>query len=236
MSAEKRTALITGNSSGLGLGFTRALMAEGWAIYGLSRRGCPEATAGDARVDLADLDAVGPAVEKLLAPVERLDLVILNAGLLGHVQNLSEASMDELRRVMDINVFANKPVLDHLLQRRLPVGQIVAISSGASVSGNAGWSGYALSKAALNMLVSLYAHEFPDTPFHALAPGLIDTAMQDYLCGDPDGERFESVQNLRAARGTPAMPDPDNAAHQVLMSLPRLRGIPTGRFADIRQL
>ncbi len=236
MAQEQRTALITGNSSGLGLGFTRALKAEGWAVYGLSRRGCPDPVDGDVRVDLTDLEAIGPAVDELLAPVERLDLVILNAGMLGHVQNLSEASMDELRRVMDVNVFANKPILDHLLHRQLPVGQMVAISSGASVSGNAGWSGYALSKAALNMLVSLYAHEFPETPFHALAPGLIDTTMQDYLCEDPDGDRFESVQNLRTARGTPVMPEPEDAARQVLMSLPRLRGLPSGRFADIRQL
>jgi NAD(P)-dependent dehydrogenase (short-subunit alcohol dehydrogenase family) len=236
MTQRQPTALITGNSSGLGLGFTRVLNAEGWAVHGLSRRGCPEPVAGDVQVDLADLDAIGPAVTSLLAPVDKVDLVILNAGVLGRIQNLSEADLDELRHTMDINLFANKPVLDHLLARGLPVSQIIAISSGASVSGSAGWSGYALSKAALNMMMSLYAHEFTDTSVHALAPGLIDTAMQEYLCENSDGDRFDSIQNLRQARGTPVMPEADEAARQVLASLPRLRGLPSGRFVDIRQL
>ena len=131
MATQPRTALITGNSSGLGLGFTRVLNADGWAVHGLSRRGCPEPVAGDVRVDLADLDAIGPAIQRLLAPVERLDLVILNAGVLGRIEHLSEADIGELRRTMDINLFANKPILDHLIARRMPVGRIIAISSGA---------------------------------------------------------------------------------------------------------
>lgn len=231
-------ALVTGNSSGFGLGLTQVLQGQGARIYGLSRRGCPDAgVAGDERVDLSDFDATAAAMERLLDGVETLDLVVLNAGLLGHMQRMQDAPMDELRRLMDVNAFANKVILDALLRRNVHVGQIVAISSGASVSGHAGWSGYSLSKAALNMMMQLYAHEFPEeTAINALAPGLIDTSMQDYLCEEADREAFPVLQRLKAARGTETMPTPEKAAEAVLDVLPRLRQTTRGSFVDIRQL
>ena len=231
-----RTALVTGNSSGLGLGLTRMLKDQGAAVYGLSRSGCPEETAGDIRVDLADYAGIAPAMAQLLDGVERLDLVVLNAGLLGQIQSMQEADIAELRQLMDVNVWANKPILDHLLARGIEVGQIIAISSGAAVSGNFGWSGYSISKAALNMFVQLYAHEFPETPMHSLAPGLVDTAMQAFISEEVDVERFPALKRLQEARGTDAMPDNDTAAQRILDSLEDVRAIPTGRFADLRNL
>lgn len=233
-----RSALISGNSSGLGLGLTRVLLEQGARVYGMSRRGCPEpGVAGDEQVDLSDFDATAAAMERLLAAVDALDLVVLNAGLLGHMQRMQDAAMDELRLLMDVNTFANKVILDALLRHEVRVGQIVAISSGAAVSGHAGWSGYSLSKAALNMLMQLYAHEFPEsTAVNALAPGLVDTSMQDYLCEQADRDRFPVLQRLKAARGTADMPDPETAGHAILDVLPRLRQTTRGRFVDIRQL
>jgi benzil reductase ((S)-benzoin forming) len=230
------TALVTGNSSGLGLGLTRELMRDGAAVYGLSRSGCPEATAGDVRIDLSDYDAIAPAMAELLDAVPRLDLIVLNAGLLGQIQSMRDADIVELRQLMDVNVWANKPILDHLLGNGIEVGQIIAISSGASVSGNFGWSGYSISKAALNMFMQLYAHEFPGTPVHSLAPGLVDTGMQQFISGEVDVRRFPALRRLQEARGTDAMPDADTAARQVLAGLEQVRKVPTGRFVDLRDL
>ena len=89
-----------------------------------------------------------------------------------------------------------------------PVAQIVMIFSGATVLGNRGWPGYGLSKAALNMLAKLYAHDFPDTHISALAPGIIDTAMMEHLCVEADAEAYPALKRLRDARGTPDMPTP----------------------------
>ena len=110
------------------------------------------------------------------------------------------------------------------------------MSTGAAVNGNKGWSGYALSKAALNMLARLYAHEFPQTHITAVAPGIIDTAMMDHLCGEADSEAFPALERLRRARGTEAMPGPRDAARRLLSVLPRLRDWPSGSFVDIRQI
>ena len=233
-----RSALITGNSSGLGLGLTRVLLAQKARVYGMSRRGCPEAgVAGDEQVDLSDFDATAAAMERLLAEVESLDLVVLNAGLLGHMQRMQDAAMEELRLLMDVNTFANKVILDALLRHEVRVGQIIGISSGAAVSGHAGWSGYSLSKAALNMMMQLYAHEFPEeTAINALAPGLVDTSMQDYLCEEADRDHFPVLQRLKAARGTADMPDPESAGRAIVDVLTRLRQTTRGSFVDIRQL
>jgi len=46
--------------------------------------------------------------------------------------------------------------------------------------------GYALSKAALDVLAKLYAHEFTQTHITPLAPGIIDRAMMDHLCEEED--------------------------------------------------
>lgn len=227
---------VTGNSSGLGRGFSEYALEQGWQLYGCSRRGCDLAGVHDVRCDLADFAAVPAALDRLLDGVERLDLVILNAGILGEIKAMSDTPLEELRRITDINVWSNKVVLDWLLASNIDVGQIVAISSGAAVLGNKGWGGYALSKAALNMLLRLYAHEFADTHLAAIAPGLIDSPMMDYLCVEPDPEEYPALARIREARGTGVMPRPRQAAERVMGVLEDLKGFESGSFVDIREI
>lgn len=236
-----KTVLITGNSSGLGHGLTEAYLGRGWEVYGVSRRGCTDLThhkLKDVRCDLTDFESIPAAMESLLMGISHLNAVILNAGILGKVQDMADSSLEDIRQVMDANVWSNKVLLDWLLYSGIRIDQIVLISSGASINGNRGWGAYALSKATLNMLTQLYAHEFPHTHLVALAPGLVDTAMQDVLC-DPaqvDEEHFPSVGKLRAARETPAMPKPREAGELIADAIPGLRQLPSGSFADIRTL
>ena len=233
---------ITGNSSGLGLGFTEALMDREAIVWGMSRRGCPlksrfDDVIRDQQQDLATLNTLEEGLERLLSDCLRLDLVILNAGLLGRIQSMSHTDVHDLEHLMRVNVWANKLILDWLIDRQIPVGQIVAISSGAAVNMNHGWGAYSLSKAALNNLIQLYAHEMPDTHLSALAPGLVDTALQDYLCGEVDSDEFPSVQKLKRARGTANMPNPRVAAEQILDLLDTLKtDHESGAFLDVRQL
>jgi NAD(P)-dependent dehydrogenase (short-subunit alcohol dehydrogenase family) len=228
--------LITGNSSGLGLGFSQEALKQGWRVYGCSRRGCELEGVQDILCDLQDFTAIPKALASLLEGVDRLDLVILNAGILGEIKPMQAQSLDELRQLMDVNLWSNKVILDWLLNTALPVKQVIAISSGAAVLANKGWGGYTLSKAALNMLMRLYAHEFPQTHLCALAPGIIDTPMMDYLCEEPDPKDYPALQRLRNARGTTAMPSPPEAAQRIFSVLAQLREFKSGSFVDIRQL
>jgi len=238
--------LITGNSSGLGLGLTEVFLEKGAIVRGISRRGCPlradrlEAT-GDAirdhLLDLGDLNKIPNALETLLSDAHRLDLVVLNAGILGNIQALHQVDVHDLEHLYRVNVWANKVILDWLIESQLPVTQVIAISSGAAVNMNYGWGGYSLSKASLNHLIHLYAQEMPDTHLMAYAPGLVDTPMQDYLCGDVDTGQFPSVQKLIDARGTSNMPNPKTAAMRLAELLPTLlENYPSGSFVDVRHM
>ena len=239
MSSTGGNVLITGNSSGLGRGFTKHYLERGWQVYGCSRRGYGGTAADlrDVRCDLSDFAAIGPALEELLEQTPHLDLVILNAGILGEINPLTETPVDDIRHVMDVNVWANKIIMDWLHRWGRPIEQVVMISSGASVLGNEGWGAYALSKSALNMLARLYCHEFPDTHISAIAPGLIDSALMDYLCVVPDPEQFPALQRIRDARGTDVMPKPREAADRVVQVLPALKEkFTSGSYVDIREI
>ncbi|MEW8535154.1 MAG: SDR family NAD(P)-dependent oxidoreductase [Candidatus Thiodiazotropha endolucinida] len=234
---DKKNALITGNSSGLGLGLSKVLLARGYRIFGCSRRGCDlPGEVVDVHCDLTDFDAIAEKFEQLLQGIETLELVVLNAGILGEIKHISKTSLDELQQIMEINLWPNKIILDWLLQSHIKVDQILLLSSGAAILGNKGWGGYALSKCALNMLGRLYAHEFPATHVASIAPGLIESDMMDYLCTQADSEEYPALQRLRQARRDGAVLSPLQGAERILETLSRLKEFESGSYIDLRQI
>ena len=231
---------ITGVSSGIGHALAKAYLNEGGRVWGVSRR-VPEDLTSHPNFHFAALDLNLPleipaVLTRLLGEVTALDLVILNAGRLGEFGDLAEADLAELKTTMQINLWSNKLILDFLYQANIALRQVVAISSGASVNGNRGWSGYSISKAALNMLIKLYAKERPETHFCALAPGIVDTEIQDELLKREPDDRFPAVESLRSKRGTSEMPTPEAAAASLIKAIARLPElIESGDYADVRK-
>jgi NAD(P)-dependent dehydrogenase (short-subunit alcohol dehydrogenase family) len=232
--------LITGVSSGIGWGLAREYLTKGIQVYGLSRRRPKEFIESPSfhfeSIDLIESDKVPEGLKRLLGDLVHLDLVILNAGVLGRVADMEEITTDELRTVLEINLVANKVMIDALFGLGLPIQQIVAISSGAATAPNRGWNAYAISKAALNMMIGLYAVERAETHFCALAPGIVDTPMQDQIFDVPRDERFSSLDMLRNAKGSPMMPKPDVAAARLVDGIMGARKYPSGSFLDINSL
>jgi benzil reductase ((S)-benzoin forming) len=232
---------ITGVSSGIGWGLSKHYLSEGHQVYGLSRR-VPEDLIQNKNFhhiicDLTNFESIPGLLTSLLSKVSKIDLAILNAGILGPIANMKDQSLDNLTKVMNINVWANKPIIDALLETVPNTKKVVAISSGAAINGNKGWGGYSISKAALNMFIKLYASENKNTAFYSFAPGLIDTPMQDYLCGDElDVSKFPSAQKLKDARYTPNMPTAENAGEILAKGIDELDKLQTGSFADIRKM
>jgi NAD(P)-dependent dehydrogenase (short-subunit alcohol dehydrogenase family) len=231
---------ITGNSSGLGHALTRVCLERGDTIYGLSRRGCEDLDGDlfDQRCDLADLDCIDSALADLLGGVGELDAVILNAGILGQIKDLTDTPQTEIDHIMRINAWSNKVILDWLIRAKIRINQIVLISSGAAINGGAGWGGYSLSKATLNMLTQLYAYELPKSHLISLAPGLVDTAMQQTI-SDPglvDIDKYPGFQRLRDVRKGGEMPSAMDVARRIIRLLPELTEFPSGSFVDIRNL
>jgi NAD(P)-dependent dehydrogenase (short-subunit alcohol dehydrogenase family) len=233
----KKRALITGNSSGLGLGLSKVLLAHDYRVFGCSRRGCNlSGDIADIRCDLTQFDTIPGKLDQLLAGIEHLDLVVLNAGKLGEIKQISETSLNELQQLMDINLWPNKIILDWFIQSCISIDQILLLSSGAAVMGNKGWGGYALSKCALNMLGRLYAHELPGTHISSIAPGLIDSEMMDYLCTKADSEAFSALRRIKRAREDGSILSCAEGGERILETLPRLKEFESGSYIDLRQI
>jgi len=235
-----KSVLVTGVSSGIGLELAKAYLDQGYRVLGISRRS-PEELAGNAQfrfqsIDLSQPEEIAPGLKGLLEGIGELDLVILNAGRLGSFGDLGEADLAELKATMQVNLWSNKQILDTLFESIGTVHQVVTISSGAAVNGNRGWSGYALSKAALNMFTKLYAMARPETHFCALAPGVVDTAIQDELLSRSPDERYPSVEALRSKRDTDEMPAAEDAVPRLMRIMEQLPDrLASGDFADIRK-
>jgi len=224
---------ITGIGSGLGKALVQEALRRGYEVYALSRH-LPEDLKEKVRFkrcDLLELERIYPAVVELLSGVDSLDLVILNAGVLGRFGDMREISLHEMEKVMDVNVWANKVIMDALMDLGIPVRQIVGISSGAAVNCNRGWNAYSISKAALNCLLKLYAREMEGTHITALAPGLVLTPMLEEVMKQ-DEERFPSIRRIKESPKR----TPEEAAKLLFDTFPKLLEFESGSFVDVRKI
>lgn len=234
--------LITGCSSGLGYGLAAHYLNQGHNVFGISRSSNEELNRhshfSHLSLDLSEFEEICTKIPVFIKNITVMDRVILNAGILNAIKDLKDTGIEEIKKAMDVNVWANKALIDVLFNLFDSIHQIVAISSGAAVSGTRGWNAYSLSKATLNMLIDLYSREHSQTHFCALAPGLIETGMQDYLNSLPKSyeEKFPMVKILKDARGTHKMPKPLEAAVIIADAIQEVRSYESGSFLDVREL
>jgi benzil reductase ((S)-benzoin forming) len=231
---------ITGVSAGLGKAMAEYFIHQNHMVYGVSRRTPDDLLKFDnfsfRNLDLADLESI-PACLDALGVEKEFELIMLNAGIIGKYGDISDISLGEAKKVEDVNVWSNKVILDYCVQKGVAMKQVVAISSGASVSDARGWSGYGVSKAALNMLIRMYGAEIPDTHFCSLAPGIVDTGMQEYICGLEANEKYQTLGYLQSAKNSGKMPSAESTAKSIIDALPQIKEtIKSGGYTDIRKL
>lgn len=231
-----KNIFISGISSGIGRGLAEYYANKGVTVYGISRRELiyQHDNIKHARLDLHDYQQTPNIISKMLKGID-LDLAVLNAGVIGTMSAMKDAELSDMKNVMETNLWSQKVLLDTLIETTT-IKNIFGISSGAAVNGSVGWSGYSLSKAAFNMLIQLYANENTDIKFIAFAPGLVDTAMQDYLCGEIKTKDFPSVQKLHDARGTVNMPTPEAFAKKFDINYEKVCTFDSGSFVDLRKV
>jgi NAD(P)-dependent dehydrogenase (short-subunit alcohol dehydrogenase family) len=189
---ERRTALITGASRGLGLALARELAKQGWNLL-IDARGAQALEA--AHTELANLaedskivaipgDVTDVAHRTKLADAARklggLDLVVNNASILGPSPQpaLLEYPLDVLERVYRTNVIAPLALLQAVQRELRPEACIINITSDAGVEAYEGWGGYGSSKAALEQLSNIFAAENPSWRVYWVDPGDMNTTMQ----------------------------------------------------------
>jgi 3-oxoacyl-[acyl-carrier protein] reductase len=199
-----KCALVTGASGGIGEAIARALHAQGAAVtLAGTRRDALDALRGNlkerahvAAADLSDAAAAEQLVKDAEAAMGRVDILVNNAGLTR--DTLAMRMKDEdWERVLAVNLTAafrlSRAVLRGMMKARF--GRIIGITSIVGVTGNAGQTNYAASKAGMIGMSKSLAQEVASRGItvNCIAPGFITTAMTDKLSDEQKAKLLGAI-------------------------------------------
>lgn len=208
---EKRIALITGASRGIGAAVAIALAKEGVHVVLTARTvgGLEEvddtirANGGSASLlpmDIrqhAQIDALGA---ELYERYKRLDILIGNAAMLGGLSPVPHMDPNQFDNVISVNLTANYRLLRSMdpLLRLSPAGRVVMVTSGAAKTPYAYWGTYGASKAALEALTLSYAAEVQSTNIRVnlIDPGATATAMRASAFPGEDAKQLPTPESV----------------------------------------
>ncbi len=193
LQSDKRIALITGASRGIGRAVALGMAKAGIHVV-VTARAQPDLESLDDEIralggaaTLVPLDLKdGPGIDRLGGVIaerwKRLDILVGNAGLLGSLTPLPHIGPGVWDDLLAVNVTANWRLLrsfDPLL-RASRAGRVIFVTSGAAGKDKPYWGGYAITKAALNQMARTYAAETAKTGVRVnlLNPGPTRTAMR----------------------------------------------------------
>jgi len=203
MEEDRRVALVTGATKGIGFEIAKGLAEQGLKVLVGARDLARGAAAADRLradgldvealvIDVADAASVRAAADSISANIGRLDILVNNAGIsLGKDSLPSDADLSELRTVYETNVFGTIAVIQAMLPllRTSEAGRIVNMSTGlASLALTRGPDApmsfsrllaYNSSKTALNAVTVQFANELHNTTIkvNAANPGLCATHL-----------------------------------------------------------
>ena len=209
-----RIALVTGASRGIGAAVARAYAKEGAELILTARttggledldveiRGLNGKTSLLVPFDLKDFDAIDRLGAALYERYGKLDVLVGNAGVLGTLSPLGHISPKEFQEVIDINLTANWRLLRSLdpLLRQSAAGRAIFVSSAAAQGPRAYWGTYAITKAALEMMVGIYAQEVAQTKVRAnmIDPGRTRTRMRAKAYPGEDPQSLKTPDEIVA--------------------------------------
>jgi NAD(P)-dependent dehydrogenase (short-subunit alcohol dehydrogenase family) len=191
---EGKLALVTGASRGIGAATAEALADAGAHVILVARTSSAleqveerihEAggSATIAPLDLVEGEAIGKLATAVAERWGKLELLVLNAAMLGSLTPVQDIDPKEYSRLLSLNVLANQALVaafDPLL-RRAERADIVALTSSVGGEPRAFWGAYGSSKAALETLLGAYADETEHTGrirVHIVDPGATRTRMR----------------------------------------------------------
>ena len=181
-----KNVIITGTSRGIGIELAKFFSEAGHNVLALSRNAAPIQEMVLKNCDAFPCDITKASdIEKVSAYIEthwtQVDILINNSGLLVN-EPFSKISIDDFRRVYEVNVFGVAAITQVVVPFMKKAGHVVTISSVGGVQGSSkfpGLSAYSSSKGAVLTLSEVLAEEFKETgpSFNALALGAVQTGM-----------------------------------------------------------
>lgn len=208
---EGKVALVTGASRGIGAATAKALAAQGAHVIITARTAKDLEAVEDAifeaggNATIAPLDLTdGDSIARLAAAVTerwgKLDVLVLNAAMLGTLAPVPAIDGAEFARLFTLNVTAQQVLIasfDALL-RKSDAGRLVALTSSVGSAPRAFWGAYGASKAALETLITSYGEEVKNLSKVRVAivdPGRTRTQMRAkaYPGEDPTTVKEPSV-------------------------------------------
>ncbi len=214
MTFEGKAVLVTGGTRGIGRAIVLAFAAAGARVAFTYRSSTASAAGLEAELqakgvevmsfqgDAAAMASATEAVQGVLRAWNRLDVLVNNAGITRDnlLLRMSESEWDDvfaanLRSMFNFCKAAYRPMM------RQRSGRIINISSVVGISGNAGQSNYAASKAGVFGFTKSLAKELGarKVTVNAVAPGYVDTDMTAKLSGQKREELMKTIPLRRVA-------------------------------------
>lgn len=207
-----RLALVTGASRGIGAAVARRYAAEGAQLILVARSSggleelddeIHEISGKNATLvplDLTDMDAIDQMGAAMFERFGRLDVLVGNAGILGTIGPIHQATVNEWQDVIDLNLTSQWRLLrscDPLI-RASDAGRVIFVTSGAARGKRPFWSSYAVSKAGLEMMVRTYAAENEKSHIRAnlVDPGAVRTTMRALAYPGEDPETLPAPDDV----------------------------------------
>lgn len=238
--------IITGTTKGIGAALRDVLAADkANLVITLSRAADTTVSPVNVNLDLADLSAIEPTFARVTASIKDQHfaraVLINNAGIVSPVGAFDQIASADIGQNLVVNLAAPMVLVKlfalatrHIAAQRL----IVNISSGAAKRAVAGWSAYCAAKAGLEMATRVAAIEAalndPTLSICSLAPGVVETAMQQLIRGTSEAE-FPDVARFRAMKDDGVLRDAHDVARVIAILIVGDRLTNGGNF-DIREL
>src|SRR5438309_5978817 len=184
--SDKKTAIITGASQGIGAGLVEAFMKEGYNVVATSRNVSQSLTASPSMVlidgDIGKRETAARAVEAAIKHFGTIDVLVNNAGIF-YTKPFTDFTTEDFNSLVSTNLLGFLYITQLSVKQMLKQksGNVVTISASSADQPIAGDNGSVsmITKGGLNTVTRSLAIEYAKEGirFNAVAPGVVDTPM-----------------------------------------------------------